>query len=181
MDSRTVDKLKHVSNTETIRRLLIKYFFDKGFSESFDRQLYPSILQDLSTTIPVLMGKIEVRPFMEDLDPIGSTATLGWNLFVLGNHRMYLGQTRHNNLGELARDIKTGLVSVPTEGISAARKQTTPRRVVTFITRVLGNNEAGFIDLSPRQMPMNGDPYQFGNGAITNGMGSQFQRSGYGT
>lgn len=180
MDSYTIDKMKHVANTEVIRRLLIKYFMDKGFHESFNRQLFPSILQDMPHAIPILMDKVEIVPFAEDIDAMSSKATLGWNLFVLGTHRMYLGNTHHNDLADLARQIKAGIINVPTEGVASARRQSTPRRVVTFITRVLENHEGGYVSLSPNtKQKIPGEPYQ-SRGAMS-GMPQQFSRAGYGT
>jgi len=174
MDSYAIDKIKHVSNTEVIRRLLIKYFIDKGFAESFDRQLHPSLIQDLPAVIPMLMNKLEVVPYAEEVDTSIGKAKIGWNLFVLGNQRMYLGETHHNNLKDLARQIHTGLI-MP-EGASSARKQTTPRRIVSFITRVLGNHTAGFVDLSPSAIPASDQGQLYGS----KGMPQQFvTRGGY--
>ncbi len=184
LDSYTVDKIKHVTNTEVIRRLLIKYFMDKGFTESFDRQMYPAIIQDLPLTIPVLSNKIEIIPHAKDIDTSLGRAVLGWNLFILGNHRMYLGETHHNSLHDLSRQIRMGAIRVP-EGIgtsATARRQTTPRRVVHFITRVLGEHEAGYIDLNPTTVPYRqpGEPYAAKQTLM--GMPQQFfTRSGYGT
>lgn len=185
MDSHVVDTIKHVANTEVIRRLLIKYFLDKGFTENFDRQLAPSMVQDLPFVIPVLANKLEIVPHAVEIDPSMGKARLGWNLFVLGNHRMYLGETYHNNLSDLARQIRSGLVRMTAESqqfsSSAARRQTTPRRVVAFITRVLGDHEAGYIDLRPGSShPMQpGEPYAARQTMM--GMPQQFARSGYGT
>jgi hypothetical protein len=177
MDSCTVDKLKKVSNTEVIRRLMIKYFVDKGFVESFDRQMYPGLIQDLPMVIPALSNKIEVVPHAEEIDTSIGKAVLGWNMFILGNQRMYLGETYHNNLQDLARQVKTGII-MPEETLgSTARRQTTPRRIVAFITRVLGDHKAGYIDLAPGTRPI-GEPGQAYGGR---GMPQQFNRSGYGT
>lgn len=180
MDSYTVDKIKHIANTDVVRRLLIKYFYDRGFDNSFDRLVHPSILQDLPLVIPVLGSKLEVVPFAEDIDPSAGRARLGWNLFVLGNHRMYLGETYHNNLADLARQIRNGL-SRPTMIMGgSARRQTTPRRVITFVTRVLKDHQSGYVDLQPSTVP----PRQPGDGyasrAMMTGIPQQFySRSGY--
>jgi len=182
MDSRTVDTLKHVSNTEVIRRLLIKYFVDKGFFESFDRQLYPAAMQDLPFVVPALASKIEVVPHAENIDTALGKAVIGWNLFCLGNQRMYLGETHHNNLQDLARQIKSGMI-MPEGTQSSARRQTTPRRVVAFLTRVLGDHQAGYVDLAPITRPVSqpGDVYGARRNAMS-GMPQQFfTRSGYGT
>ncbi len=161
IDSYTIDRIKHVSNTEVVRRLLIKYFIDKGFTESFDRQMYPAMIQDLPQVIPALSPKLEIVPHADEIDTSQGRAVLGWNLFVLGNQRMYLGETYHNSLQDLARQIRTGVVRIPESGFSTARRQTTPRRVISFVTRVLGSHEGGYMDLSPSTRPIRapGEPY----------------------
>jgi len=179
MDSHTIDAIKHASNTEVVRRLLIKYFLEKGFVESFDRQLYPALVQDLPLFIPPLVNKVEIVPYVEDLDLMQSKAALGWNLFVLGNQRMYLGDTFHNDLKDLARQISNGVVVIP-ESYSNARRQTTPRKIITFITRVLSQHDAGYIDLRPSVARSFEEPMAVRNSMM--GMPQQFfTRSGYGT
>ena len=182
IDSYMVDRIKHVSNTEVVRRLLIKYFMDKGFMESFDRQMYPALIQDLPNVIPVLSPKIEIVPHANEIDTSQGRAVLGWNLFALGNHRMYLGETYPNSLHDLARQIRTGIIRVPESGFHTARRQTTPRHVISFITRVLGAHEAGYIDLNPGTTPIRtpGEPYAAK--ATLSGMPQQFfSRSSFGT
>jgi len=182
VDSQTIDQIKHVSNTEVVRRLLIKYFWDKGFGESFDRQLYPALVQDLPLVIPVLSNKVEIVPHANEIDTSQGRAVLGWNLFVLGNQRMYLGETYHNSLHDLARQIRSGSIRAPELGVHTARRQTTPRRLVSFVTRVLGQHEAGYVDLSPSTKPYRnpGEPYA-GKASLA-GMPQQFfGRSGFGT
>lgn len=181
MDSQTIDHIKHVANTEAVRRMLIQYFVDKGFTESFDRQVYPALVQDLTQIIPQLSTKVEIVPFAEEIDSYQGKATLGWNLFVLGTQRMYLGQTYHNDLRRLASQIMSGNIMIPEDDVSNARCQATPRRIITFITRVLGTHEAGYIDLSITSTPGRklGEPYMTKNSMM--GMPQQFfTRSGYG-
>ncbi len=182
IDSYVIDRLKHVSNTEVVRRVLIKYFMDKGFAESFDRQMYPALIQDLPLVVPILSNKLEIVPFASEIDTSLGRAVLGWNLFVLGNQRMYLGETYHNSLQDLARQIRSGLIRVPEAGYHTARRQTTPRRVVSFITRVLESHDAGYVDLNPSTRPIRapGEPFQARQTMM--GMPQQFYgRSGYGT
>jgi len=184
LDSYTIDKIKHLTNTEIVRRLLIKYFIDKGFDDSFDKQMYPAIIQDLPYVIPIIANKIEIVPHAKEIDASLGRAVLGWNLFVLGSSRMYLGDTYHNSLRDLARQIKMGAIRVP-EGIgtyATARRQTTPKKVIVFITRVLGDHEAGYVDLNPTTMPYRspGEPYAAKQSMM--GMPQQFfSKSGYGT
>lgn len=184
LDSYVNDNIKHLTNTEVVRRLLIKYFCDKGFSESFDRQMYPAVVQDMPLVLPALSNKIEIVPHAKEIDTSLGKAVLSWNLFVLGNHRMYLGDTYHNSLHDLSRQIRSGLITVP-EGIGSyatARRQSTPRRVTHFITRVLGNHDSGYVDLNPSTVPFRkpGEPYAAKQTLM--GMPQQFfTRSGYGT
>lgn len=181
MDSYETDQIRYRANAEVVRRLLIKYFMEKGYHESFDRQLYPCLIQDLPMVIPVLSSKVEVIPHMENLDNIQGKATLGWNLFVLGNQRMYLGETYHNDLPTLARQIKAKNFLIPEGTNPNATRLTTPRRVVHFIMRALQDHKSGYVDLAA---PTTAHTFRMGMGAGTNAMGMQsqfFTRSGYGT
>lgn len=129
--------------------------------------------------IPSLANKLEIVPHAENIDTSIGKAVLGWNLFVLGNQRMYLGDTHHNDLKGLARQIKTGII-LPESAFATARRQTTPRRVIAFITRVLGDHQAGYIDLAPGAMIQ--DPGERYGMRGANSMPQQFfTRSGYGT
>lgn len=152
MDSQDLNKMKRFLNTDVVRRLLIKYFKEKGFSESFDRLLYPGMLQDLCGAIPQLANKVEIEPHAVDVDPTTGKAVIGWNLFVLGNHRMYLGETHHSNLSDLARQIESGMIAMSESG-RAAMNQSTPRQVVNFVTRVLSKHNSGYVDLTPPSSP----------------------------
>jgi len=149
MESADIDKIKHLTNVEVVRRLLIKYFYEKNFTESFDRHVYPALLQDLVVAIPMLVNKIEVVPYAEEIDVTQGKVVLGWNLFVLGNNRMYLGSTYHNDMKDLARQIKSGMVMIPEGYYHNARRQTTAKAIITFITRVLGSHQSGYVDLAP--------------------------------
>lgn len=183
VDSYDIDKIKRISNTEVVKRMLIKYFIEKGFDDSFDKQLFPPMLQDLSSVIPLLASKVEVVPFAKEIDTGLNKAVLGWNLFVLGNQRMYLGETHHTGLSDLARQIRSGTISRSEMGGNiTARKTTTPRKVIIFLTKVLGNNEAGYVDLNITNVPFRqpGEPYAAKQSL--SGMPQQFfSRSGYGT
>jgi len=177
MDSISINKIKHISNNEVIKRLLIKYFIDKGFN-SFNSQMHPALLQDLPYTIPILFNKLEVTPHVYDIDQAIGKATISWNLFVLGSHRMYLGDTFHNNLVDLARQIRSkNLINCEN---SHARKQTTPKNVIVFILRILSKVDAGYVDLSAPNKSLKNlydDPYVTGRVPLT-GIPQQVGRSG---
>lgn len=147
MDTRDIDRIRHYANTDVIRRLMIRYFLQKGYGNSFDRQVYPPALQDITGVIPELGAKLEVIPHALDVNPILGTAKVGWNMFVLGNQRIFLGESYHDNLTELARQLAAGAIQ-PVGDVSKARKQTTPRRIISFVTRVLERHDGGYVNLS---------------------------------
>ena len=146
------DKLEYVFNSELTRRLLIKYFSERGFTENFDKKVYPPLLQDIAESIPELGGKLELEPFSVEMDPTTGFARMGWNLFILGNQRMYLGETEHAELAQLAEQLDAD-VPIVTEGEQPFRQARTARDIVNWITRVLGTRDAGLIrsTITPEQ------------------------------
>jgi hypothetical protein len=132
-------RLYSTLNKEYCKRLLIRYFVSKGFQESFDKKIYPPKIQDLTSAIPQLAGKIEIEPYVEDIDPNNGIYHLGWNLFVLGTKRLFLGYSTHTNLSEVKSPI-----AGPTEG-GEKILNATPRRVINFVTALLANSKNGDI------------------------------------
>jgi hypothetical protein len=167
MRPETTKKIKHALNTDVIRRLLIFYFTEKGYGNSFDRFIYPPHLIDLPTLISPLHNKIEITPSIEEIDPIDGKATIRWNMFILGSHRMDLGTTSHNDLALLAKQIKSGFTMGP-EDIATSISRVTPKRTIAFICRVLSNSESGYTDLRPPTKSIqNIDDTMRGRGFVT--------------
>lgn len=142
--SATKDRLELALNEELVRRLLIKFFAERGFKENFDRSVYPPVLQDLTEAVSQLSGKIELEPYALEIDPQTGYARIGWNLFLLGNQRMYLGETDHSDLSELAKQIDEGQFVIQ-ESDQVARQTRTAREIVTWISRALGRSMSGII------------------------------------
>jgi hypothetical protein len=132
-------RMHNAFNSELCRRLLIRYFTLKGYTESFNKKIYPPTIQDLSTLVPQLQGRVEIEPFVEDIDPNSGVYKLGWNLFVLGTKRLYLGVSSHTSLAEVRSSI-----GGPLDGASKVF-YATPNRVINFITAVLSKSESGDI------------------------------------
>ena len=174
MDPKFVDQFRHSLNNEVARRLLIRYFLNKGY-ECFDQLIYPPLIQDLPYAIQEMVDKVEVIPHAKNIDPLSDSATLGWNLFVLGHQRIYLGETYHNGLKQLALQLQRGAVIAESQ---MATHQTTPKRIVAFIIRILESHEGGFVNLTPRVMPLNMRRPQIGGANMAH---TFFTRSGYGT
>jgi len=178
MDHTFIDKFRHALNTDVVSRLLVKYFVSKGY-ENFDRLIYPPFMQDLPQMIPELADKIEVIPHCQNIDPMSDSATLGWNLFVLGTQRQFLGETYHIGLPTLAMQLQQGRVIAENQ---LATRQTTPRRVLHFVESVLSRHKSGYVNLAPKIIPLPNQRQTYRPRAGANGMVSQFfTRSGYGT
>jgi hypothetical protein len=174
LDTRFIGKIKHALNADVARRLLIRYFVCKGYDQ-FDALIYPPLIADLPRAVTEMCDKVEVVPYAARIDPPMDSATLGWNLFVLGVHRMFLGETHHVGLRGLALQLQQGTVISEDR---AASYQTTPRRVVCFVTKVLSTHRDGMLNLIPRLLPA--DLY---HGQVGGALSSRqfFSRAGFGT
>jgi hypothetical protein len=134
-------------NRELLRRMLTKYFFDKGFKENINKRIYPPTIQDIVFKIPQISGKVEIVPYVEDIDPYSNIVTLGWNLFVLGTKRMYLGESTHTSLAEIRNNIAGPIWS---EGINSI-EYVTPKKIISFIVEILGESRVGDLAKAPKQ------------------------------
>ena len=87
-----------------------------------------------------------------------------------------MGETYHNNLKDLARQIHQGQILIP-ENNTSSHRLSTPRRVIHFIMRSLLNKKGAYIDLSTPTT----DSY-IGKMAsqINNVQPDLFKRKGYG-
>lgn len=141
MDISLQNRITSLMHAELASRLLVQYFVGKGI-EDFTKPLNPIIVADMTKAIPELARKVEVVPYVYDLDPLTGASELGWNIFVLGNARMYLGKTKHRKLNEL---VSQAASVDPDE--AAVELATTPKKVIDFITKILKNSENGQVDI----------------------------------
>jgi len=84
-------------------------------------------------------------PHAIEVDPTNGFARLGWNLFVLGNQRMYLGETEHTELQELARQLDSNTPIITEDGDQIFRQARTARDIINWVSRVLGKSNAGLL------------------------------------
>jgi hypothetical protein len=134
MRSTLIDRIRQGLNREFVLRSLIRYFFEKGFGESFDAHIYPPSIQDIGTKVPHFEDVIEVVPHVDGIYAGQGIVRLGWNLFVLGTRRMYLGKTTHKNLTELKH------ASVPAGQV--LESTATPRAIVKFVLSAISDDKA---------------------------------------
>lgn len=125
---------------EVTLKELNEYFDKKGYKDSKDALLYPPVIADIDLNILQLSNKIELIPFTEELDPTTGVIKIGWNLFVLGQNRLFLGYTTHSELSELKQSLQSGRdydssLSDPTR---------TVQEVIDFIIETLSKSKRGF-------------------------------------
>jgi hypothetical protein len=134
-------RIKKQLQRELMKRRMIEYFINKGF-ENFDMPLYPPACYDMPIKIPALYTRVEVIPSVEETDTTLGTVRLGWNLFVLGINRQFLGETTHT--GET--DVIRAIMGAPNVEIPAEVK-CTPNDVIRFVLKILDESKSGYIEL----------------------------------
>lgn len=139
-----VERLRYALNSEFVRRNLIKYFVEKGFKETFNKTVYPPMLQDITVKIPELASKVEIQPFVKETHPATGQTTIGWNLFVFGQNRMELGDSTHANQADLARS------SYGPTPASISTNMKTPKEIIDHIVMVLKNDRMGLVKSAPQ-------------------------------
>jgi len=140
LDLALQQRITSLMHAELAKRLILDYFEKKGLIEKFDMPLSPIIIADMPKSIPELSRKVEVVPYVHKIDPFTGASELGWNLFVLGNSRMYLGRTQHKHINEL-------LTIAGTTSESAVEIASTPRDIIKFISETLSQSEDGKVDI----------------------------------
>jgi hypothetical protein len=145
MRSDMIEKIRQNLSREYVMRSLVKYFVERGFKSNFDIHVYPPTLQDIPKQIPALAEKIEVIPYVENIDPKVGIVKLGWNMFALGTKRMFLGKTMHKNLMELKQ------TTAPAGSI--LELNATPRKVIRFLLSVF-EDENETVNVSTSVIPM---------------------------
>lgn len=142
MDIKLTKRLNNLMNAELAKRLLIRYFDAK--QANFTQPLNPQSMADIGQSIPEFYQKVEIVPYVSKLDPLTGFTEIGWNLFVLGNQRMYLGRTKHKSLGELV-----GLRDAVAMQDNMSDIITTPKQVIEFICKTLKHSDDGKLEMAP--------------------------------
>lgn len=151
MSNQLADRIHAALNRELIKRSLVRYFKQKGFGENFNRNIYPPTVQDMAMMVPCLFNKIEVAPHVRDIDLQTGIVTLGWNIFVLGNKRIYLGESTHTSLNE----VKASIAGPLNNQFRSSARSTTPKRIIEFITSVLSGSKSGDVSTRPQVIGTN--------------------------
>jgi hypothetical protein len=129
MNPKLLNSIRKIINVSALKAQLIDYFSSKDIEA--DMLLYPPSIQDIQECMLNADDNIEVTPFMETLDPRTGLVKLGWNLFVMGTNRKFLGYTTHASLSELKNSADTK------HAMESSVRHTTANDVIDFIIETL--------------------------------------------
>jgi len=136
MDPKLINNIRHILDISNIKNQINEFI--KTNEIATESLLYPPSLSNLL----VISDKIELVPFMEELDPSGGNFRAGWNLFVFGTNRKFLGYTTHQTIDELQQ-------SEPSEySMQNSLCETTWGEVIDFIVETMQKYEDGPTSLS---------------------------------
>jgi len=124
-----------------VRRVLMNHAARTALTESFETQkidldapLYPPVVKDLPARVPIIARHIEIKPHVVDLNPESSFVKIGWNLFVLGTERMFLGTSIHESVEQMNAPMTNDMETQNSE------RYVTPRRLIDFIIDILNEH-----------------------------------------
>ena len=133
LNTSLVSKVRRILLNHAVRSTLEDYF--EAVDISLDSPIYPPVLRDLQASVPLISGVVEVKPHVVELNPLTEGVRVGWNLFVLGMFRLYLGTSIHESMEHL------GNRSSNSDDLSTSERYTTPKKLINFIIDIL--NEHG--------------------------------------
>lgn len=124
--------------------MLNKYFVEhKNIpKDDYDNPIKPFLIQDMVEAIPQLSQKIEIVPSVNSIDPMTGEVNIDWNMFVLGNQRLYVGNSTHTNLSELKESSNSPNMKID------YKSNTTPNKIIKFVSHVLSNSKNGKINMN---------------------------------
>jgi len=170
-DEALITSLKRKLSSIYGRKRLLEYFKHKGFDD-LDTYVYPPALNDLPALIPEMRNKVEIKPFSERIDPTTGMVQVGWNLFVLGINRQFLGFSFHTSAQDLQRAFGAKDTNQPQESKRKASE------IIDFIVETLETNKDGLLD--PSQVTQRPDMFKNVDGYGQAGMSPQPLPSGTG-
>jgi hypothetical protein len=125
--------LSAILRKELIRRSLNQYFQEKGY-DNFLVSPYPPTLVDLPDRVPMLMGLVEIAYSVNNINMANNMVDVVWNVFVLGNKRIFVGKTSHDSFSNIENSIND--ISNHFNG------PLTIEKIIEIIVEFLGDSEA---------------------------------------
>jgi len=140
MDPKLLNNIRNILGIVAIKKNLTEYLERKEISP--DSLVYPPLIQDVQT-IPEISNRVELIPYMEELDPTSGFIKVGWNLFVLGTNRKFMGYTVHESLEDLKQPQATK------KSKERSLCYTTGKEVLEFIIDTLQKYNEDHVSLGP--------------------------------
>ena len=140
MDPKLLNNIRNILGIVAIKKNISEYLEHKEIKPG--AFVYPPSIQDIQT-IPEISNRVELVPFMEELDPASGFVKVGWNLFVLGTNRKFLGYTVHESLDDLNRPEPTK------KSMEQSLCYATGIEVLNFIIETLQKYNEDHISLGP--------------------------------
>lgn len=140
MDPKLLNNIRNILGIVAIKKVLSEYMENKQINPG--TLVYPPMIQDLQC-IPEISNRVELVPFMEELDPASGYIKVGWNLFVLGTNRKFLGYTVHESLEDLQQPEPSK------QSKEHSLCYTTGEEVLDFIVETLQKYNEDHISLGP--------------------------------
>jgi hypothetical protein len=144
MDPNLLNNIRKLLDTTAVKKQLSEYFDSK--ETPIDSLVYPPILQDIGESIPDIASRIELSPFVEELDPRTGMVKVGWNLFVMGTERKFLGYTVHEDLNDINSPYDSP------EALRTSLRYATPNEIIKFVIDTISKYE-DHVTLGPVKFP----------------------------
>lgn len=109
-------------------------------------KISPLKLLDLPYDIPALSDLIEIVPFVEDINNATGEITVGWNLFVDGIYRMYLGSTKFESIKQVQEALKT-----KANNTKEINSDVDGKSLIQFITSIIRDHDIP-IDINAKRI-----------------------------
>jgi len=132
MDNTTKLNLTKTLQKEFLRRNLIYYFSSKGY-DNFLVKPYPPSLSDIPQVLPFLSNIAEINHYLEDINIENNIIKIGWNVFILGNKRAFLGFTSHKSMNDIENSVND-IKSYPNGKL-------TIKELIEWIVETVGNTD----------------------------------------
>ena len=146
MDYKLIKQIRQAISSELVRKSLIEYFLSKEIP--LTSSINPPVISDMEENLPQLSGYIEVQPHVVESNPKTAEAKVGWNLFVLGVNRKFIGYSKHSSYSELSEPMNNQI------NLEKNLSYTTVEEVIEFIVDTFEEHNI-IIDADPAQMSVN--------------------------
>jgi len=128
------NKIRRILTGHATRTALEQFF--ETVEIGMDEPVYPPVLREMMSRVPMVSSRVEIKPHVVELDPTTNAVRVGWNLFVLGNNRLFLGTSVHESMEDLNRQV-----TINGEKSDTSERYTTPKQIINFVIDTLNEHD----------------------------------------